>query len=201
MSEFQQLEKQLGQFKPWQLTAFSAALTERMLPNFTLFSRLLEFGDAVQVRRILDGVWESLSGGASMNFEVQLDHVEDNMPSLDEFDMYGAMPALDAVVALYSTLVCIVEQDSSEAASIADLSRECVATFIEVNEADPQLSDAELMRFISTHELMQDEDAFQEEVIERLASQEQPNRQFIQSLKALAVNEGVSNIGISDSEE
>lgn len=200
MSDIQQLEAQLGQMKPWQLTAFSAALTERMLPNFTLFSRLLEFGDAVQVRRILDGVWEQLAGGASMNFEVQLDHVEANMPSLDEFDMYGAMPALDAVVALYSTLVCILEADPAEAASIADLSRECVATFIEVNEADPQLSDAELMRYIATHDLMQDEDAFQEEVLERLLATEHPNREFIKSLRTLAINEGVSNLGISDNE-
>lgn len=198
MSEFQSLDKQLGKLKPWQLTAFSAALTERMLPNFTLFSRLLEFGDAEQIRRILDGVWEHLSGGASMNFEVQLDHVEDNMPSLEEFDMYGAMPALDAVVALYSTLVCILEKDASEAASVADLSRECVATFIEVNEADPQLSDAEIMRFIATHDLMQDEDAFQEEVLARLMEQEQTSRDFIKQLRLLAVNEGVSNLGISD---
>ncbi|KDE38796.1 hypothetical protein ADINL_2697 [Nitrincola lacisaponensis] len=200
MSDIQQLDAQLGEMKPWQLTAFSAALTERMLPNFTLFSRLLEFGDAVQVRRILDGVWEQLAGGASMNFEVQLDHVEANMPSLDEFDMYGAMPALDAVVALYSTLVCILEADPAEAASIADLSRECVATFIEVNEADPQLSDAELMRYIATHDLMQDEDAFQEEVLERLLATEHPNREFIKNLRTLAINEGVSNLGISDNE-
>ena len=114
--------------------------------------------------------------------------------------MYGAMPALDAVVALYSTLVCILEADPAEAASIADLSRECVATFIEVNEADPQLSDAELMRYIATHDLMQDEDAFQEEVLERLLATEHPNREFIKSLRTLAINEGVSNLGISDNE-
>ncbi len=201
MSEFQQLHKQIGQFKPWQLTAFSAALTERMLPNFMLFARLIEFGDAQQVRRIMDGVWDNLSGGAKMNFEVQLDHIEANMPSLDEYDMYGAMPALDAVVALYSTLVCILEQDPAEAINIADLSRESVATFIEVNEADPQLSDAELMRFISTHDLMQDEDAFQEDVFIKLSAQDQPNPQFIQMLRSFSMNEGVSNIGISDSEE
>lgn len=200
MSDIQQLEAQLGKLKPWQLTAFAAALTERMLPNYTLFSRLLEFGNAEQVRRILDGVWEHLAGGASMNFEVQLDHVEDNMPSLDEFDMYGAMPALDAVVALYSTLVCILESDPAEAASIADLSRESVATFIEVNEADPQLSDAELMRFIASHDLMQDEDAFQEELLERLQAQQQANKAFIRDLRELAGNQGVSNLGISDSE-
>ncbi len=45
MSELLNLERELERLEPWQLTAFSAALTERMFPNFTLFARLAEFGD------------------------------------------------------------------------------------------------------------------------------------------------------------
>lgn len=173
-----------------------------MLPNFTLFSKLLKFGDAQKVRQIMDGVWNHLSGtGAKMNFEVQLDVVEGNMPSLDDFDLYGAMPALDAVVALYSTLLCILEGDVDDAFSVANLSKESVATFIEVNLADPQMSDVDLMRFIANHELMQEEDAFREDVLERLLSTEHPTPAMIADLRRLAHNEGFSNIGISDDEE
>lgn len=200
MGDSQTLIKQLNQLKPWQLTAVSAAFTERMLPNFMLFSKLLNFGDTAKVRTVMDGVWQHLSGGAKMNFEVQLDHIDSNIPSLDEFDMYGAMPAHDAVVALYSTLTSILEEDASEVLSVISLSHESVATFIEVNQADTQMSDVDLMRFISTHELMQDEDAFTEEVFERILSQEHPDKAFIQSLRTLAENQGISNIGISDSE-
>lgn len=199
MTEQQQLEKLMEKFENWQSTAFAAALTERMFPNYALFSRLTEFGDHQQMRQILDGVWNALAGtGAKINAEVQLDNVEANIPDLDEYDMYGAMPAYDAAVALYSTLVCMIEGDAAEAVGVSKLSRECVETFIEVTEADDQMSDEELVRFINTHDLMLDEEAFQEEVIERLRGQKQPNGAFIRELRELAQNQGVSNIGICD---
>jgi uncharacterized protein YjaG (DUF416 family) len=198
MTEMLQMEKQLKGLDGWQLVAFSAALTERMFPNYQLFSRLVGFGDYRQLRTILDGVWNQLAGsGARLNAEVQLDNVEANIPDLDEYDMYGAMPAYDAVVALYSTLTCVIEGDMAEAVEVANLSRECVANFIEVSEANDQMSDEELVRFINTHDLMLDEDAFREEVIDRLRGQRQPNPGFIAELRTLAENEGVSNIGIS----
>lgn len=199
MTELLNLEPELETFEPWQLTAFSAAMTERMFPNFALFARLVEFGDAAKLRQILDGVWDSLTGRAGkMNFEVQQEAVEANMPDLEEYDMYGALPALDAVVALNATLSCILEKDVSAAASIGQLSRECVATFLEVTEGDDQLSDEELVKLINTHDLMLAEDDFREEVIERVRGQKHPNAEWVSSLRELARNEGVSNIGISD---
>ncbi len=202
MTELVQLERQLKGFERWQLTAFALSLSERMYPNFALFSKLVGFGDHQQVRQILDGVWNTLSGsGAKINAEVQLDNVEANIPDLDEYDMYGAMPAYDAVVALYSTLICLLEGDAAEALGVANLSREGVETFIEVSEANDQMSDEELVRFINTHDLMLDEEAFQQEVLERLSAQPQPSAAFVAALRELATNQGVSNIGISDDEE
>ncbi|TCK03516.1 YjaG family protein [Marinobacterium mangrovicola] len=199
MSEPLKLDKQLNGLESWQLVAFSAALSERMFPNFLLFSRLMEFGDHKQLRSILDGVWNQLAGtGSRINAEVQLDNVEANIPDLEEFDMYGATPAHAAVVALYSTLTCVIEGDMAEALEVASLSHECVAGFIEISEGDDQMSDEELVRFINTHELMLNEESFRDEVLERLRAQRQPNAAFIRDLRALAENEGVSNIGISD---
>ncbi|WP_027854301.1 YjaG family protein [Marinobacterium litorale] len=202
MTEMQQLDKQLRDLTGWQLVAFSAALSERMFPNYQLFSRLVGFGDHKQLRSVLDGVWNQLAGkGARINPEVQLDNVEANIPDLDEYDMYGAMPAYDAAVALYSTLTCVSEGEVAEALEVANLSRECVANFIEVTEANDQMSDEELVRFINTHDLMLDEDAFREEVIARLLAQKQPSAAFIEALRTLSENEGVSNIGISGEED
>lgn len=198
MTEMLQLEKQLEGLEGWQLVAFCAALTERMFPNYQLFSRLVGCGDHQQLRTVLDGVWNQLAGqGARLNAEVQLDKVEANIPNLDEHDMYGAMPAYDAAVALYSTLTCVVEGELAEAVEVANLSRESVANFIEVTEANDQMSDEEVVRFINTHELMLDEDAFREEVLRRLREQRQATAGFMAELRVLAENEGVSNIGIS----
>ena len=197
----QSMKTQLAELQDWQLVAFSAALSERMFPNFALFSRLVEFGNAQQLRQILNGVWDKLGNtGAKMNFEVQLDKVEANIPDLEEFTMYGALPANDAVVALFSTLNIILAADPEEAANVANLSRECVASFIEISEADDQLSDEEVVRLINTHEMMEQEEAFQEEVLERVTSCKKPNKDLIAALRELAHNEGFSNIGITDSE-
>jgi len=197
MSELPQIDRQLAALKDWQLAAFCAALSERMYPNFALFSDLVEFGDNQKVRTVLNGVWDFLANtGAKMNFEVQLGHVETNMPDLEEFTMYGAVPARDAVLALVQTLDCILESDQELASDVANLSRECVATFIEFSEGDDQLSDEELLRLINTHELMEIEDAFQQEVLDQLNAHKQPNKALMQGLKTLAANGGVSNIGV-----
>ncbi|BBB27930.1 YjaG family protein [Amphritea japonica] len=192
------LEKELKVLEGWQLSAFSVAVTERMFPNFALFSSLLEFGDRDQVRSILDGIWSKLSNtGAKMNFEVQQINVEVNMPDLEEFDMYGASPALDAMVALYSTINCLLEPNRAEATNVGNLSLESVATFIEVT-ADADMSDEELLRCISNHDLMLQEESFQEEVITRLSGMKNATAATISDLKRLAANDGVSNIGVSD---
>ena len=192
------LGKALKDLEGWQLTAFSVAVTERMYPNFALFSSLLEFGDKAQIRGILDGVWDKLGNtGGKMNFEVQLANIEANMPDLEEFDMYGASPALDAMVALYSTVNCLLEPNRAEASNIGNLSQECVATYIEVT-ADADLSDEELLRHISQHDMMIQEEAFQEELIRQILSVKNPDAGFINELKQLAANEGVSNIGVSE---
>ncbi|WP_415892901.1 YjaG family protein [Neptuniibacter sp. PT8_73] len=195
----QRFDKEFYDLKDWQLAAYCAAVSERMFPNFALFARLMEFGDVSKMRQILDAVWDHLNNtGAKMNFEVQLDKVEENMPDLEEFDMYGASPALDAVVALFSTLNTVIAADASEVLTVANMSRESVATFIELN-ADDQISDDELVRFINTHDLMVQEDDFQADILE-IIQDDLPRRDALQELRELAHNDGYSNLGISDSE-
>jgi uncharacterized protein YjaG (DUF416 family) len=193
------VDKEFYDLKDWQLAAYCAAMSERMFPNFALFSRLMEFGDTNKMRQILDAVWDHLNNtGAKMNFEVQLDKVEANMPNIEEFDMYGASPALDAIVSLYSTLNTVLSADAGEVLNVSNMSREAVATFIEMN-ADDQISDDELVRYINTHELMQQEDDFHADIIE-IVQDDLPRREALAELRELAHNDGYSNLGISSSE-
>ncbi|MGB1238501.1 MAG: YjaG family protein [Pseudomonadales bacterium] len=197
MNHTQLLESQLRQLDAAKLAAFCTAVAQRQFPNFALFSNIVDFGDAQKMATVLDGAWQSLvPGGAQMNFTLQLGKVEDNMPDVDDYDMYGVTPALDAITCLHATLNCILEQDAEEAVTISQLSRETVAGFIEVTQADDQMSDADVMRLISTHELMAQEDDFQQEVLERLMTAKTLDKALIKSLKELAHNEGFSNIGI-----
>jgi uncharacterized protein YjaG (DUF416 family) len=193
------VDKELYDLKDWQLAAYCAAVSERMFPNFALFARLMEFGDVAKMRQVLDAVWDHLSNtGAKMNFEVQLDNVEANMPNLEKFEMYGASPALDAIVALYSTLNTVLSADAGEVINVANMSRESVATFIEMS-ADDQISDDELVRYINTHELMQQENDLHADILE-IVQDDLPRTTALAELRQLAHNDGYSNIGISDSE-
>lgn len=193
------VDKEFYDLKDWQLAAYCAAMSERMFPNFALFARLMEFGELAKMRQILDGVWDHLNNsGAKMNFDVQLDNVEANMPDLDKFDMYGASPALDAIVSLFSTLNTVLSADAGEVLNVSNMSRESVATFIEMN-ADDQISDEELVRYINTHDLMIQEDDFHADIIEILQD-DLPRREALAELRELAHNGGYSNLGICDSE-
>ncbi|MDG2394115.1 MAG: DUF416 family protein, partial [Thalassotalea sp.] len=47
----------------WQQTAFAAALLERMLPNYKMFSQAADFGDPALLRNQLDLIWQRLGQG------------------------------------------------------------------------------------------------------------------------------------------
>ncbi len=80
---------------------FMACLCERMYPNYAMFCKQTEFGDGLLYRRILDLIWETLTvKDAKVNFDSQLEKLEEAIPAADDFDMYGVYPAIDACVAL-----------------------------------------------------------------------------------------------------
>jgi len=192
------LESQLQELDKPKLIAYCVAITQRQFPNFALFSHLVEFGDAKKMANIIDGLWQSLvPGGAQMNFELQLTKVEENMPDLNLFDMYGASPALDAITSLHGTISCLLTDEFEEAVTISLVSRETVAGFVEVTEGDDQMSDTDIMRLISSHSLMEQEEEFQQEVMNQLHSVAALDKSFVASLREFATNQGVSNIGIS----
>ena len=158
----------LQDFEPWQLAAFTAALAERMFPNYALFARVAEFGNAEVLRMAMDKVWDKLcQRGGKVNFETQLERVEPEIPEVENYDMYGVYPALDAAVAVCAAINQMESASAEEAANIGQLSQECVATYLEVI-ADPDLSDEELVRFINTHELMEQELGFQQQLLKQL---------------------------------
>jgi hypothetical protein len=60
------------------------------------------------------------------------------------------------------------------------------------------MSDEQIIRLISNHDLMVQEDEVHEEFIERLMSTKTMTKAFVSDLRELARNQGFSNIGISD---
>ena len=192
---FDQLYAPLKEMQDWQQIAFSAALCERIFPHYALFDCLSETNQVVIARTALDQVWRQLSLHGNMNAATQLSKVEAIVHS-EEDESFGAGLAFDALVALMATLHCVDNASYEDAASVAHLSRESVAKFVELH-ADDELSDEQLIRHISTHELMVKELAFQSDVMQLLISQNVAKSNQIDQLKSMAMADGVSNIGIS----
>lgn len=194
MSNFFQ---QLKTLKPWQQTAYAAAMAERMLPNYALFCQATNSGDSQQLKNSLMLIWETLSSKDSkINFEVQLEKIAEQIPDAADFDMYGVYPAIDAAMAVHTTMELAMGTQPEEVTRISRLMRQTIISFIEATESLPE--DDKLRRqVLNAHELMQFDCEFQDEVLDLLQKLKHPNKAALKELRLMAQNEGVSCLGLS----
>ena len=177
-----------------QLT-FAAVLTERMLPNYRLFSEATEFGDPQLLQTQLDLIWQRLSKQSiKINLPVQIEKLAEATPEQAEFDCYGVFPAIDAAMAMHTMLVAMEQKITEDLINISKLSSATVSQFIETMAADAeqQLSDDDLYR----HEMMVDEKALQGYLLERIEEESKPSAAWLKDLRREFKEFGVSNIGI-----
>ncbi|SEI85967.1 hypothetical protein SAMN05421831_11351 [Allopseudospirillum japonicum] len=202
---------------PWQQVAFAACLSQRMLPNYLLFAENLAQllpenyspqqaqGACEQAQQLMDLIWQvQLHPQTRINIEAQQEKLEALMPDPQSFTCYGVYPALDALMGLSTTLGLLEQADADEVVRMSRLSRACVYQLLEmeftsVSELDPQ-SDAgqqALKTWIRQQDLMQEEEAFQDEVLAQLQACQQASKAFYRRLRTLGENQGISNLGIS----
>lgn len=173
--------------------AFMAALTERMLPNYGLYSDTSGHGDPAGIRAILDLVWEQLLvKGAKIDFERQVEKLAELEPPAED-DSFGARRATDAVVAI-SAILDTLRGDAPEAVlEVSRVSRAAVRAFIELTEGEED--GAVLAKMVKQHPLMEDENDFQDAVLE--GAEGDFERDDIKALRRLGRNGGVSNLGLT----
>lgn len=175
----------------WRAVAFGATLLERSLPNYQLFCELNDFGEPEQYRNCLNAVWDWLANPkARVNLQVQLDRVEEAVPDAADFDGFGVYPAIDACMSMTALLMLMMGDDPQGAVVISKLSQGSVEAFIEATSEEQLDADA-----IKAHPLMQWEIDFQSELLDRIAQCDR-QKDSIQALKAMAREEGMSNIGL-----
>ena len=183
--------QQVRELKDWQAVAFSATLLERMLPNYTLFCEVTDFADPAQYRNTLNAIWDWLASPKSkINFSVQLEKVEELVPDAANFDNFGVYPAIDVAMSMSATILLILGDDPQGAVVVSKLSQGGVEAFIEASHETP-LEPQE----IKLNPLMQWEIETQKELLV-LLKQSSKNAETCRKLKAFAMSEGISNIGI-----
>lgn len=181
----------------WQQIAFSAALLERMLPNYNMFSEVCEFGDTKLLRNQLDLIWQWLDKNqkVKINYEAQFNKLEEQVPDPDAFDNFGVFPAVDVCMALLSLLQLMQDRESEGCQNVSRLSLNSVNYYCELElsqtENGEDFSEEELLQ----HPLMQWENATQNELFEFIQGQPE-SKKTCQLAKAMVLEEGMSNLGI-----
>lgn len=183
---------QLKQLSQREQSLFCLSLAQRSAPNYLLFSQCCHFGDANKFTNILDITWQKLlDPHFKVNFEQQQDKFEALIPKLSDYDNYGVYPALDSCVLVSAVFDSITGINDNEAIHASKTSLGSVINFIEF-QAGSDLS----LKEIEKEELYLLEHDFQQQLLS-LIKQDAESKAQIKQIKKLAVNEGISNIGIS----
>ncbi len=190
------IQKRLGNLESWQHITFMASLCERMYPNYQLFCQVTEQPEnAKTFHNILNLVWEYLTvKDAKINFETQLEKLENIIPDVNHYDFFGVVPALDACETLSEILHAVIAGETLQhALATSRLSLQTVTALLET-QADRALSEQELKE---SEEIQQELDV-QWEIYRTLNKCEKRDINVILMLKNEIKNEGISNIGIKN---
>ncbi|CAH0532373.1 hypothetical protein VST7929_00202 [Vibrio stylophorae] len=188
------LHLRLERFVPWQQITFMAALCERMYPNFAVYCEEDEALSAHPYRVVLDAVWELLTvKSAKINWERQLERLEEVIPTPTEDSPYLAYPALDACVALSTLLHGLLDRDElfESMIRISALSVQTVAqletaqTGVEITEENAKACEA----------VCQEWDV-QWAIFRPLIEAEERDIDLIRDLRHELREDGYSNIGL-----
>ena len=188
------IHKRLENLAAWQHLTFMACLCERMYPNYHLFCQISEQPQNAKVyHNILNLVWEYLTvKDTKINFENQLEKLEDIIPDVNDYRCYGVIPALDACEGLSEVLHTIIAGASLEqAVKVSQLSFSTIAGYLEM-EQERELSEAELKE----SDLIQQELDLQWQLYRVLKDAEKHDVALIQDLKNELREEKISNICI-----
>ncbi len=196
----------------WHQIAFSAALLERMLPNYQMFSEAADFGNAKVLRNQLDIIWQWLDNSSTVkiNSDAQLLKLEAETPNPEEFDSFGVFPALDACMALSALWQLmqvkpmkkpkISEVEIDDVQSISRLSHNSVSYYVELlllEEVEEPVDEEFTITVeqMDAHPLMQWEIDTQNEVFDFLKFAAADKR-TCKLAKQMSLSEGLSNLGI-----
>lgn len=184
----------LEKLESWQHVTFMASLCERMYPNYQAFCLETGFGEPQLYRRILDLIWETLVvKDAKVNFDSQLEKLEEAVPSSDDYDIYGIYPAIDACIALGELIHSRLSGETlSHAVAVSETSIRTVA-MLEMTQAGKEMTDEELKVIPAVEE----EWDIQWEIFRLLADCEERDLELIKGLRSDLREAAVSNIGIN----
>lgn len=199
----QKFLKTLQSLGGWRERAFMLALAERACPNAELYFENIDTSDLeknIDLKKLFDDIWQHLIIEPNEDSIIEcLDNIVELRMLTDESESYGALPAADCLEITEQALLCGVNEEKKRAFDASQLSLGTVTQFIEFSEGEGMEENA-LIRLFDKHPLVEREFSFQAELNDLLRAATHPGVEVINELRALAQDEGLSNIGISLSE-
>lgn len=196
----QKFLKSLLSLGGWRERAFMLMLAERALPNAMLYFENIdtsELEDTVNFDKLFERIWQDLVIEPGEDAIVEsLDKVVELRTLIDDSESYGALPTADCLEILEQALLSGVNEDKKRALEMSQLSIGTITQFIEFSEGDG-LDENALIKVFDKHPLIEREFSFQSEANDLLRAATHPGSEVINSLRVLAQDEGLSNIGIS----
>lgn len=183
----------LAKLNSWQHITFMACLCERMYPNYQLCCKQTSFLNPIRYHIILVLIWESLIiKDSKIDFDNQLEKLEEVIPVANDFDIYGVHPAIDACIALSEIIHSYLSGETLEGAiEVSKISIRTIAMF-EMTQTVKEMSDEELKELLTIEE----EWDIQWEIYRLLTACEERDVALIKGLKSDLREVGISNIGI-----
>jgi uncharacterized protein YjaG (DUF416 family) len=168
-----------------------------MLPNYQLFSEVCEFGQPQVLSTALELLWQSqYDKKLKFNIDVHLQRLDENTPDPNQFEAYGAYPAMDAAVAIATLMGAIDGKIEEDITNISKLSSSTVANYIEAI-SEESLMDEALDEFVFSHPVMEEEKQLQGMLLDIIEANPEINIELVKGLRKDIIETGVSNIGIS----
>lgn len=141
---------------------FGLACCERMLPNYKKFQDQFEWGNSIEIRKIINEIWDTTQGKILPKKKINeyLRFCEENAPSSDNFDSELTTCAQNACFGLCNLLDFLIEKEIIHIVRAATSAIDSVDIFIqELEGMKPNSSTLE--EEILTHRLMQTEIMYQ----------------------------------------
>jgi uncharacterized protein YjaG (DUF416 family) len=192
------LEGELSQLPLTHRLAFAASCCERLLPNYSAFSRMENWGHPEGLRSALDEVWKFLEGKklTSEHIEEIKKKCEKATPDTEDFSSLYTSAALDAGVAILETLESCRDGCPQRIAEVASLARDTVDMYLQARNR-LEYSDAAFEEKIATDSLMMRELRKQREDLNELKQVRELDRHFLNRLRHSFKNKGRSNIDVN----
>lgn len=186
--------KRLRKLMPWQRGLFALALAQRMQPNVHLFAEQTEQSQYLNVyEKYLAVFWQHLRAPSQpVDLKAALEKLESYLPELEDDVSFGASCTYNAFAVLCCAYHALVTRMGSEARQSSELSMQGVLDFIAL-QIDEALEEEDVYQ----HPLVESELEFQVELLKQVAHPRDDT--LIASVKTLAHNEGISNLGLGGS--